>query len=512
MEVADFAKSGDGTLDNVGVRVSGSFQCTHCRQKYDDQNALNHHIRFIHHPDQHSDNPPTQVEEEDEDEVMCRYCFGDEEDGELISPCACIGSQKYAHLSCLRRWQQMVLASHPTDPALQKNDSRHCNCNVCNSPYTCAPPTRHDLMVSYVGTQVAELIGEGSIIGAQDAYVAGLTRQMEEQIREQFPDLPAEMVNVDVSSSLRRFQGAYLISSVEEDTGTHEVPISDQATLNRFRQSLDDGLSLRVAGTELRVVAAGSLAGIPEADLSERLAALQAPVKLTLAKKEAPTCGDDRVTAVNLTHRTEPLNPAVVHQAMNQACEKYYGARRVEMKHYVGGPVDCHKISMCLVPGGEGRGWTLEKSLSKAIELAHSRAVKRFDGQGKIAGGQTVRLTGLQGAAHLNGELGLALRFIEGTGRWVVRLKDGETKQIKPANLEALEGGKGRVYVFWGSVCWSRTQILGEIARGQWGLCHASVQDVARPEKERKQGLDGRLVFAPINDMTEDFMRETAKP
>merc|ERR1711977_314191 len=393
------------------------------------------------------------------------------------------------------------------DPALQKNDSRHHNCNVCNSPYNCAPPTRHDLMVSYTGAEVAELIREGSIIGAQDVYVAGLSQHVEQQMREQFPDMPAPMVSQEVSCSLRRFQGAYLISSVKEDEGVHEVPIADQAMLFRFRQSLDDNLCVNVAGLELQLVAAGALAGVPEGNLGEKLAALQAPVTLTLANKVAPTVGDDRVTAVNRIHRTEPFSSAVVDQAMNQACEKYYGARRVELKHYFGGPVDAHKISVCLVPGGEGRGWTLEKDLSKAIELAHSRAVKRYEAQGKVAGGQTVRMIGLQGAAHLNGELGLALRFIEGTGRWLVRLQNGEAKQIKTANLEPMEGGKGRVYVFWGSVWWSRTQLLGEIARGQWGLGPAGVQDITRPELERKQGLDGRLAFAPVNEMTEDFMR-----
>jgi hypothetical protein len=32
-------------------------------------------------------------------------------------------------------------------------------------------------------------------------------------------------------------------------------------------------------------------------------------------------------------------------------------------------------------------------------------------------------------------------------------------------------GAHGRVYVFWGDARWSRAQLLGEIARGHWGLC-----------------------------------------
>merc|ERR1712224_946646 len=106
---------------------------------------------------------------------------------------------------------------------------------------------------------------------------------------------------------------------------------------------------------------------------------------------------------------------------------------------------------------------------------------------------------------------GIALRFIEGTGRWSVCLANGEVKQVKAANLVAQEGGKGRVYVFWGTACWSRTQLLGEIARGQWGLGRASVQDIVLPETKRKKGLDGRLAFAPVTEMTEDFMRDASK-
>jgi hypothetical protein len=336
-------------------------------------------------------------------------------------------------------------------------------------------------------------------------------KQLERQLTEQFPNMPMEMVSQQVSSSLNRFQGAYLISGVEEDKGTHELPIIDEALLDRFRQRLDDNLCLAVEGSEMRVAAAGSLEGIPEAQLREKLAALKAPVNLVLANKVSPNFGDDRVAAVNLTQRTEPISQPQVDQAMNQACEKYYGARRVKLMHYQGGFINAHKITVCLVPGGEGRGWTLEKDLSKAIELAHSRAVKRYDAQGKIAGGQTVRLTGLQGAAHLNGEVGLALRFIAEVGRWLVCLSNGETKQVKVSNLEPLEGGTGRVYVFWGMACWSRTQLLGEIARGQWGVGQATLQDIARRESERKRGLDGRLAFAPVTEMTEDFMRDASQ-
>ena len=40
---------------------------------------------------------------------------------------------RHVHLSCLRRWQRMVLVSQPTHPAYYKDDPRHHQCNVCKS-------------------------------------------------------------------------------------------------------------------------------------------------------------------------------------------------------------------------------------------------------------------------------------------------------------------------------------------------------------------------------------------
>jgi len=58
------------------------------------------------------------------------------------------------------------------------------------------------------------------------------------------------------------------------------------------------------------------------------------------------------------------------------------------------------------------------------------------DGADALAPGGIVRLTGLKAAAHLNGELGALERFDAETGRWEVKLRSGDVKAIKAANLE----------------------------------------------------------------------------
>ena len=76
-----------------------------------------------------------------------------------------------------------------------------------------------------------------------------------------------------------------------------------------------------------------------------------------------------------------------------------------------------------------------------------------------------------------------------------------ETPTTKRRRIEMEAEGDApavRVFVYWGYAGWSRCQLMGEIARGSWGLCKANTQDVVskRPD-EVWQAVYPRLVFAP---------------
>eukprot|EP00403_Amphidinium_massartii_P030858 CAMPEP_0178399144 /NCGR_PEP_ID=MMETSP0689_2-20121128/15131_1 /TAXON_ID=160604 /ORGANISM="Amphidinium massartii, Strain CS-259" /LENGTH=43 /DNA_ID= /DNA_START= /DNA_END= /DNA_ORIENTATION= len=43
MEISDAAKSGNGTVENVGIKMSGAFQCPDCRQKFETAKAKELH-------------------------------------------------------------------------------------------------------------------------------------------------------------------------------------------------------------------------------------------------------------------------------------------------------------------------------------------------------------------------------------------------------------------------------------------------------------------------------------
>ncbi len=55
MGVTQAAKSGDGTVTNVGIKMSGSFQCPECRQKFETEKTMKLHWKFIHDPNRHQE-------------------------------------------------------------------------------------------------------------------------------------------------------------------------------------------------------------------------------------------------------------------------------------------------------------------------------------------------------------------------------------------------------------------------------------------------------------------------
>lgn len=420
----------------------------------------------------------------DEDDKLCRYCFEGEEDGPLISPCHCKGDQKYVHLACLRRWQRSVLVSQPTHPAFYQRDPRHYECNVCKGTFTCQPPTRHELMSSFTGPELATYLESGCIIASHAVFTEELMR-----LTEGLPPALQER-----SSHRHWMGGVFLITEVAPLDRGLTVPISSATALATLRTRLGTSMSLTSNGQRLRLVAGAALEGVSERELPAALAALEycEGLSLELQRDPPPGIGDDHVTAINLTRRIRPVDAEAAAAAQAAAARKYAGAKDVEVVHYVGGPCAEDEISCCVVPGGHNCGWAVVKELQAAIEMAHARAYKRCEGQGDVRGGQTVTVHSLQARPELNGEMGIALRFNEASGRWLVRLKNGDGKQLKPSNLTASGPQHGCVHCVWGDAQWSRTQLLGEIARGSWGLCRASVAELIAEPDSRWDALDGK--------------------
>lgn len=305
---------------------------------------------------------PTASPADEEDEMLCRYCFEGTEEGELLSPCKCSGGQKWVHLSCLRRWQRMVLISQPTHPMFYTTDQRHYTCNVCASAFTCAPPTRHELMSSFTGPELGAMMEEGCIIGAHDNFSRELATALD--------GMPDEMA--EVASYQHWTGGVYLITKVTpvDPVANFEIPSAN--VLSRFNNELgDEGRLTDVRGTVLQllpvgplaaameaaapVVAAGEAAMANEAAVASQGADVCAmavevsgsggdgagvtagwrarqemrrieegvrsgrlpglfPLTLTFAKVPPPDCGEDHLTAVNLARPVPHPTPRMLRQ------------------------------------------------------------------------------------------------------------------------------------------------------------------------------------------------------
>ena len=187
-------------------------------------------------------------------------------------------------------------------------------------------------------------------------------------------------------------------------------------------------------------------------------------------------------------------------------------ASQVQVTLLNGGPVGKGEISYCLVLGGAD-GYTVTCSLGDGLRLAVRRAAAEADDD-RLAPGQAVALRGLTARPELNGQRGLVEFFNKAQARWAVRLRgSGEVKLLKAVNLEPAPGApRAQVWAFDGHAAWNRAQLLGEIAKGHWGLCRClPATDLLAAPDERRALMDGRLALAPVGPMTDDYVRASAQ-
>ena len=73
----------------------------------------------------------------------------------------------------------------------------------------------------------------------------------------------------------------------------------------------------------------------------------------------------------------------------------------------------------------------------------------------------------------------------------------GEDPEDKDSLIVAIRAAGPRpvIHVFWGDARWSRTQLLGELARGGWGMCRAAITDIfpadPGPQPDEPGGMAG---------------------
>jgi len=299
-----------------------------------------------------------------------------------------------------------VLVSQPTHPAFYERDERQFTCNVCNGAFNVPPPSRHELMMSFTGEDLAALLEVGCIIAAEKKKSV----QMEEILRNNSHIRQVRMMNHWV-------KGVYLITEVEVDGASD---------------------------------------------------------------------GSDCIVAVNITRQIDATELPDELQAL--ARKKVGEATRVSrVIHHIGGP--------CM----DGADYVT------AVALLHATHPDEVEAHPKVAVG------GNQG------------------GLWIV----GDLKDVAAMAASDAERRDATIEVkcFWGTARWSRTQLLGELARGGWGMCRSEAADTFPTEAvvntaanagEGQAAPSGgfpkhdelwvslvaegcnRLIYAPDNEMSRD--------
>ena len=316
------------------------------------------------------------------DEKICRFCFDDESEGELISPCNCSGGQKWVHLKCLRRWQRSVLVSQPTHPDFYDDDIRQKKCNVCASQFTCKPPTRYELMTSFTGAELAAYVEPRSVIVSH--------KDFSEELKRQLAGYPPSMK--DEIPTSHWVDGVYLIVSVQEDRANEvKLMVNRKPEIDMFVSKLDENFQWDFRGRKYQICFDSEPFEDPVAEFREaRMSALDAlttPAVLTLRPVDVDDCGEDGIIAVNLT-RPFVLEPKqhimkVLYLAGKQAALKKTKVvkggklmKGVKVSNWRGGPCEEDRPQFAIVLWPGQQGYFMNEDIDLAMLFAHKKALE----------------------------------------------------------------------------------------------------------------------------------------
>jgi len=398
-------------------------------------------------------------------------------------------------------------------------------------------------MASITGPEIAALIDEGCLIGSAEDFSNDLLLQT-----EGFPESVRERV-----VCRHWIRGVFLIVKVVRDRHREPVQLkldSDEEIFMLVDQLSEDAQTIHLRGRKFSIIMRGPLrhlqASSSPAERREAIRALKAPVSLRLKPDTLPDCGEDGVIAVNLT-RTLDLatvrSPLKAHwkQELADVLQTVLGPGEkeppFEASHFIGGPCEEAQVAACLVLA-DNRILLIQDQdcLHKAVATANSLALggwQALDAEGQTATGVPWfrELSQLQRHKESDQdddddeeeeECGFAQApAVEGgevepaAKRQKQASENSSTREVGVPIADNATASAGsspktqvRLLVMWGYAGWSRCQLMGEIARGSWGLCRAVPEDVVPADvtpADLWRGTYPRLIFAPKNEMSESY-------
>ncbi|CAL1163221.1 unnamed protein product [Cladocopium goreaui] len=480
----------------------------------------------------------------DDASVTCRFCLGTEND-EFVAPCECRGGQRWVHLMCLRRWQRSILVTQPTHPALIEEDRRITHCQVCLARLSCPVPSRHEMMLQFTGAELASLVQEQSLIVSSKAWSTALRLLLQEQGDRR-----------SVYNAVHWGRSCYFIYHCGPKQLALSIP--DEQNREAILENLDSAGQLEIRGKQFRVVIEGplqvalsrgpevseSVATLPNAELYRAISELQLPTEVTLEQVAATDRSDDSIRAINLTNRISKGYKDLSQDAktrLRSAVEAAQVPQKLLAKseHFLGGPC---ATAQCIVMISASQAATMPcpgfkvfdalqvalgtdliaalKTLQPA-EADDERPSKRRkveedqeetdEPTGPTANEEVPEVPEDEGSDV--SEWGQSAGEFAFSGPPLDDLDDDDEEsqsETEEADHGPTDTGPPAapsapwLRIFWGEARWQRTQLLGELARGDWGLCQAMEEDFLRCDKNVWQRLLNlqRPVYAPQNEMT----------
>ena len=369
--------------DDFSEGTIGSLRDTYANRKLYAENSLGFNIKnkyFNELYDESKSYNTTSIEFNDD--KICRYCF--ESDNELISPCKCMGSNKWVHKNCLAKWQYTCILSQSTHPKYQTGIESICN--VCKTPFKIIEYNRKDLMLKFTGNEIAEMLDEGYYIVASKKTSENNNEIIKKNINN------TELIN----NILHWTYSVFLITQV-------------------FKSSEGD------------VIHGISLTNMVKTDLSPQL------------------------------------------YFRWQLYKKYLNIQKLNIKHYIGGPCSPDTAYCLVLINNENSDLiNFDKSVANLLETISYDNYKLL-------------FSKIDVLIYLLGHYELI---------------------FKRNNKDKID-----VRIIWGIAGWSRTQLLGEIARGSWGMCRADIQEIFPENKELWNVLDksSRPIYSGTNDFSQKY-------
>jgi len=170
----------------------------------------------------------THIDNENISNNKCRYCY--DSGGELINPCECKGSNEWVHYDCLVKWQRSSLLSQSTHPDHQTNIESVCN--VCNTQFKIKTANRQEIMMSFTGKELSDMVNLGFIIVCSKKHSDDI-----EKIKKE-PGVPENLIN-----NLNNWcKGVYFIndiSSRDNDDSICAINLTNKVDLESMMIDID---------------------------------------------------------------------------------------------------------------------------------------------------------------------------------------------------------------------------------------------------------------------------------